>query len=395
MIAKIFTAILLTFLVSLPCRAQENSGLLEMMASYPGQEAVYLDIYDSTGVNFQEGVYIYSRLFHSEAMVLRKGGGGISSAAGPVITDDDHITIKAFTITPEGDTLLIPAEEITALELYGKKKRLMVSFPDARAGAVFVFEWRLRSTEPVFSGRRYLGRTYPVVDNRTVISAPAEWVFNFIVQPTCLYKRDRSREYIYDSELWVNYIWETKSLAGLIFEYDSPPASVLIPCLYYGFSYDNRWPDIERNKISWPIIAISYYQHLESVGRPSDKIKDEVKFLCRDISDNREKLQQIVDFITANFKAAYSDIDISDSPWDLLARGYGSQAEAAMLLGTFLDIEDVPFDYVLISTRDNGDVIKTLPALFYFNRMLIAARMDHADTIWIDPFYRGDRKSVV
>ena len=380
--------ILISLLVPL-ARAQDGSELVEMLATYPGQDAVYMSIYDSTGVNFQEGVYIYTRKFKSEAMVLRKGAEGISSTASPVITDDDDIEMKAYTITPENDTIPVLDDEITTLELYGKKKRLMVSFPDARAGAIFVFQWRLQSTEPVFSGRRFLGRTYPVIENRSVISAPTDWVFNFLVQPTCLYKRDRSRDYIFDNELWTNYIWEAKSLPGLIFEYDSPPASQLIPCLYYGFSYDNRWPNIEKNKISWPLIARSYYRHLEETGRPSDKIKDEVKFLCRDIDSKKEKLRHIVDFITSNFKAAYSDIDISDSPWDLLARGYGSQAEAAMLIGVFLDIEGIPFDYVLISTRDNGEVIKSLPALFYFNRILIAAQVDNIDTVWVDPFYRG------
>jgi hypothetical protein len=368
--------------------AQERPSLVEMLALYPGQEAVYTNISDSTGVSFQNGVYLYNRYFKSEAMVLRRGGGGISSAAGPIVTAGDDIDISAYTISPDGDTIVIPDEEIAVLDLYGKKRRYAVSFPDARAGAIFVFQWRLRSMEPVFSGRRYLGRTYPVVFNRTVISAPTSWVFKFLVQPPCLCRHDRSREYIKDEELWMNYIWEAQTLPGLVFEEDSPPASQLIPCLYYAFSYDKRWPDIQKNRIDWPLITDSYKDHLNEMGRTRDEIKDEVKFLIKDISDKRERLRKVVDFVTSNFKSEYSDIDISASAWDLLTRGYGSQAEAAMLVGSFLNLSDIPFGYVLISTRDNGEVIESLPALFYFNRLLVTARID-ADTIWIDPFYRG------
>jgi len=363
--------------------ADQPPSLLDMLALYPGQEAVYIKIIDSTGVNFQEGVYVYSRYFRSEAMVLRQGGGGVANAASPVITDSDKIEIVSYTISPEGDTIYIPEDEISMLELYGLKKRYMVSFPDARAGAIFVFEWRIWSTEPVFSGRR-----------RTVISAPTNWVFKFLIQPPCLCQHDRSREYIRDKELWVNYSWESKSLPGLIFEEDSPPASLYIPCLYYVFSHDKRWSDIERNRIDWPLIAKSYNRHINDMGRPDNKIKDEAKFICQDISEKREKLRRIVDFMVANFQTAYSDIDISDSPWDLLARGYGSQAETAMLIGTFLNVVDISFDYVLISTRDNDEVIKTMPALFYFNRLLLAVNIDQ-DTIWVDPFYRGSPLGVL
>ncbi len=374
--------------------SDQPPSLLDMLALYPGQEAAYIKIIDSTGVNFQEGVYVYSRYFRSEAMVLRQGGGGVASAASPVITDSDKIEIESYTITPEGDTINIPEDEISTLELYGRKKRYMVSFPDARAGAVFVFEWRIWSTEPVFSGRRYIGRTYPVDFSRTVISAPTNWVFKFLIQPPCLCQQDRSREYIRDKELWVNYSWESRSLPGMVFEEDSPPAALYIPCLYYVFSYDKRWPDIEKNKIDWPLIAKSYNSHISDMGKPDNKIKDEVKFICQGIAGKREKLQRIVDFISANFQTAYSDIDISDSPWDLLARGYGSQAETSMLVGTFLDIVNIPFEYVLISTRDNDEVIKTMPALFYFNRLLVAVSIDQ-DKIWIDPFYRGSPLGVL
>lgn len=390
----IISMIALSCLTSMAIGQSESPDFLEMLARYPGEEAVYLNIADSTGVNFQEGVYLYNRLFRSEAMVLRKGSGGIASAASPVISENDRIEITAFTITPEGDTLIIPDEEITTVELYGNKRRSLVSFPDSRAGAKFIFQWRLRSIEPVFSGRRYLGRTYPVILNRTVISAPTSWVFRFLIKPPCLCRRDRSREYIRDEELWVNYIWEAHSLPGLVFEDDSPPASQLIPCLYYAFSHDTRWSNIDKNKIDWPLIADSYWRHIRDMGRPRDEIKDEVRFLTKDLSGKREKLAKIVDFVTTNFQAVYSDIDISDSPWNLLTRGYGSQAEAAMLVGTLLELVDIPFDYVLISTRDNGEVIKTMPALFYFNRLLIAPRID-MDTVWIDPFYRGSPIGVL
>jgi len=368
--------------------SQNEPTLLEMLAKHSGREAVYLEINDSTAVDFENGVYIYNRFFHSRAMVLRKGGEGVSTASTPVLSGDDSIEINAFTITPEGDTIKIKDDEITFLELYGERQRYVMTFPDARAGAILVLEWKIKSTEPVFSGRRYLGRSYPVNYNRTVISAPSDWVFNFLVQPSTLYDQQNSRGYIRGGEMWINYSWEVKSLPGLKFEPDSPPESQYIPCLYYAFSHDRRWDNIEKEKIDWRLISRTYGRHLESVNQPGKMVKSEVDLLCKDISGKRGKIHKLVNFITINFKAVYSDIDISGSTGDLLNKRYGSQAEAAILLGTFLKVADIEHDYFLISTRPNGEVIESLPALFYFDRLLLAAKIN-SDTIWIDPYYQG------
>jgi len=385
---KIFLNFIGVLLLALPAAGDRIPGLVEMLASHPDQDAVYLGIIDSTAVNYENPRYVYNRYFYSSAMVLRKGGNGISDAASPVISNDDKIDLKAYTIAPEGDTITIKPDEITELQLYGGKRRLVVSFPDARAGAVFVFRWQLQSSEPIFSGRRYLGRTYPVLGNQTVISCPVDWVFNFLVSPTCLYHQQRSNEYLHGGELWINYSWTANSLPGLALEDDSPPAAEFIPCLNYAFSYDRRWPAGEKNKVDWPLISSAYEKHINAFDRSGQSIEQELIALGKGVTDQREKTGEILDFVTANFSAAYSDIDISGSPEELLKRGSGSQAEAAFLLGAFLNKVGIPCDYMLVSTRDNGQVIKSLPALYYFNRLLVIARLGR-DTVWLDPAYRG------
>ena len=91
MIRRLSLSLLVMIGLIMPSKGQESPVFLEMLAAYPGQEAVYTSIIDSTGVNFQEGVYIYNRYFKSEAIVLRKGGGGVASAATPIVSDKDRI----------------------------------------------------------------------------------------------------------------------------------------------------------------------------------------------------------------------------------------------------------------------------------------------------------------
>jgi hypothetical protein len=383
---------LLSFITIICCScclaAETIPELVEMLALYPDQEAVYLNIIDSTAVSFENPAYEYQRYFRSMAMVLRKGGGGIASAASPVIPEDDKIDLKAFTLTPEKDTLNIAPDEIVELELYGGKRRYVVSFPDARAGSIFVFAWKLQSKEPIFSGRRYLGRTYPVLNNQTIISCPADWVFNFLVSPTCIYRQQRSKEYVHNDELWANHSWNANSLPGLVFEENSPPPAGFIPCLNYAFSYDRRWPAGEKNKVDWRLISSTYRKHINSLNNSEPALDQEVANVTAGISDNREKARLISNFVTTSFNVVYSDIDISASPDVLLKRGGGSQAEAAFILGAMLDRADISFDYMLISTRDNGEIIMSMPALYCFNRLLVAARFGE-DTLWLDPAYRG------
>jgi len=380
--------VLLLVAIATPGSAQMRPSLLEMLAEFPGQEAVYLSINDSTAVDYQDQVYIYRRFFESQTMVLRQGSEGISTVATPVIERDDKIEITAFTITPESDTIYVLENERTKLDLHGNKSRYVLSFPDARAGAVHVFRWVLESYDPVFSGRRYLGRTYPVIRNHTVISAHADWIFNFLIQPSCRYEYNRLKTYPRAGEMWLSYAWDARAINGLRFEPNSPPVAELIPSLYYAFSHDRRWPEIARSKIDWKLISNNYSRHIDSYSDLDKKIADDVVQLCEDTEDIQEKIKQIVDYLNSGFDAIYSDIDLSGRPEQLLNMGYGSQAEASLLLGSLLEAVDIKFDFYLISTRHNGQVVKKLPALFYFNRLLIAIETD-SDPIWIDPFYKG------
>ena len=151
MITRIFLLILTILYLPSYVQGVEIPGLLEMLAEHPGKEAVYIDIYDSTSLDYSDKVYVYRRSFRSYAMVLRQGAEGVATLATPVISQADDIVINAFTITPEAETLNIPSSEMTLLELPGNKERYALTFPDARAGAVFVFEWHIYSLEPVFS----------------------------------------------------------------------------------------------------------------------------------------------------------------------------------------------------------------------------------------------------
>jgi hypothetical protein len=368
--------------------AENIPDLVEMIALYPDQEAIYLNISDSTAVSYNAPLYEYNRYFRSTAMVLRKGGGGVASAASPVIPKDDKIEISAYTLTPQNETLWIDPNEIAELELYGGKRRFVVTFPDTRAGSVLVFGWQLQSREPIFSGRRFLGRTYPVLNNRTVISCPVDWVFNFLVSPACIYHNQRSLEYFHNDEVWINHSWNASSLPGLILEENSPPAAGFIPCLNYAFSYDRRWPAGEKNKVDWQLISSTYRKHINSLSNAGQALELELSNITAGVSDSRDKARAILSFVTRSFSVVYSDIDISAAPDILLRRGAGSQAEAAFILGTMLDRVGISFDYMLISTRDNGEVIMPMPALYCFNRLLVAARIDK-DTLWFDPAYRG------
>ncbi len=368
--------------------AQQIQGLVEMLAIYPDQEAVYLDLYDSTAVSFDGGGFKYSRHFRSLAMALRRGGGVAANATTPVIPYSDPISATAFTITPEGDTSAVPDSEMAMIDIQGNRRRIAVTFPDSRAGAVFVFEWVLESSEPAFSGRRYFGRSYPVRHSRVALSAPVDWVFNFIVNPSCLYRHSRSNEYIKSGELWVNYAWDAGPLPGVIFEPDSPPADEFIPCLLYGFSHDNRWPDPERNKVSWKTLSRAYDSRLKELDRDSEILRAKAVELLKDTQEKRQCLQKIVTYVSENFRSLYSTIDVTDTPERLMARGWGSQAEAAFITGWFLDRAGIDYDFVLISTRNNETIIRDFPAFLFFNRLLLAV-CDSRDTIWIDPLYRG------
>lgn len=347
----------------------------------------YRFIYDSTYIwPDGRGGYDYIRKFVSEAALAEKGRDVLSRPATPIFEKNDKLDISAYTILPSGDIYNVEQSDIITRNFPDDSRRVFVNFRQPEPGAVLHLEWLLQSKKGNMAGRRFLGRTIEVDSTVVIITAPETWVFNFVISPECRVRHGKTVERSSAGPALVNYLWTAAQLEGLRLEEYSPPVNRIIPALYFSLSLDVAWTDPASQTVSWNRVAGIYYGQFSDFLRRSsslEPIADSLRILC---TDNREAARAAFDWVTGNFRSLSSDITLLDDLEESLERGRGTQAEAAAILYALFKKLDISCSPYLAASRQIGEPLPELPALFWFDRILIACFFG-SEIIWVDPYY--------
>ncbi len=347
----------------------------------------YRSIYDSTYIwPDGGGGYDYYRRFVSEAELSEEGKDILSKPATPVIDKDDDIEIEARTILPSGEVYEAEKSDLVSRDFPDGSRRIFVNFRRPEAGAILRLEWRLRSRKGNTAGTRYFGRTIAVDSSTVVITAPETWVFNFVISPS---REIREHKYV-DKSIFgpalVNYSWHALNIDQLRIEEYAPPVNRLITALYFSLSLDIGWKDIATQTITWDAVAAIYFNRLLEYLKKSASLDPIAESLTAISRNQKAAAEAAFDWVKSNFRSQISDISLASNLDEAIERGRGTQAEASAILYALLTRMNIPSAPYLAATREAGDPLENLPALFWFDRMLLACFIDN-ETFWADPYY--------
>ncbi len=355
----------------------------------------YSLVYDSTYIwPDGKGGYDYVRKFISEVILDEQGRSVLSRPATPILGKNDRITINAYTRLGSGEILAADTTDMVTRSLSGDRRWIFVNFRQAEPGAALHFEWTLSSKEANIAGKRFLGRTVPVERAVVILTAPETWVFNFALGPGTPAEQTRMTVPQSSGPAKVNYHWISNNLAGLTKEEFAPPIERMIPCLYFSLSHDSAWKGPEAGQVDWPYLSRLYYQQLKTFVKNGSDINSAADSISRLTLDKAEMASMAYTWLGAHFRPFESEITLSGSVNDALHRGRGTQAEAAGILLALFERLEIPSAPYLIATRDAGEPLAYLPALFWFDRLLIAMYAEE-DTVWIDPNYQSIQIGIV
>ena len=376
---RIILAALSTFMIFAP-PGYAQADLEEMRGRYR-------IIYDSTYIwPDGRGGYDYARKFISEAILAEKGRDLLSRPASPVFDKDDEIEIRAYTVLPSGEVFDVETSDIITRNYSDESRRVFVNFRQAEPGAILHFEWLLKSKQGNTFGRRYFGRTIAVDSSTVIITAPETWIFNFTISPEYPNHQGKTIRKVSEGPAMVNYAWTVSGLNDLRIEEFSPPINRIIPTLYFSFSFDIAWPDAQSRTVSWSRVAEIYFSQLESFLKRSSSLDPVVDSLVKLTSDQKKAAGNAFDWVRGNFRSLNSDITLLSNLDETLERGRGTQAEGTAILYGLLRKMNIPCSPYLAATREIGGPLTDLPALFWFDRMLVACQIG-TEIIWADPYY--------
>jgi hypothetical protein len=348
----------------------------------------YLLIYDSTYIwPDGDGGFDYNRKFISEVQLDDEGRSVLSRPATPILNKDDKISVSAYTRLASGEILAADSSDMVKRSLPGERRWIFVNFRQAEPGAVLHLEWQLSSREANIAGKRFLGRTVPVEKAITVITVPEIWAFNFALSAGVNAEQRIELSASTDGPARASYFWVADNIPGLIKEEFSPPVDRLIPCLYFSYDFDKSVAAADTSRVDWSYLAELYHLQLRSFMRQSSALDPAIDSMAQLSSTRAELALMAYTWLGNNFKSFGSEIALNESVNNALQRGSGTQAEAGAILYAMLQRLAIPSTVYLVATKDAGDPLMQLPALFWFDRMLLAVTLEY-DTIWIDPLYQ-------
>ncbi len=347
----------------------------------------YTMVYDSTHIwPDGNGGYDYVRYYKSEIVLAERGRTALSRTATPVLGKNDRIDIKAFTVLPDGEIFQSDEEDIVTRNITDDSKRIFINFRHAEPGAALHLEWTIRSTDASIAGKRFFGKTIPVDSAIVVLTIPDSWVFKFAVSPAFPAYEIRERFKGIGGSGGIKYKWIAADVQGLYDEEFSPTFEEIIPGVFYSLYLDRNWPDPETQKVDWLLISRLYGDKLENFlesGSSLDPVIDSLENVSGDI---RHKAAGAFTWVRRNFRSQYSDVTLARSVDDAIEKRRGTQGNSAAILYGLLEDLNVPCGLYLTATRNVTAPLDELPALFWFDRLIVACFID-GDTLWADPFY--------
>ena len=300
--------------------------------------------------------------------------------------------IFARTITAEGK--IIPLNEnaikvvtpYSSYPSYSDYKELTFSMPGVTVDSIIdykvVIEEKKPEIEGKFSSRFYLQGHDPTYLCKYKVIAPEDMDLKYLVL-NAFQGIQLSPKIIHDGNK-KTYLWEYKNIPQIIREKSMPPTDevafrILVTTMNSWEEFSNWW----RKKI-------------EGKAQPDESIKRKVTELTKDLSTSKEKMEVIFDYVKMEIR--YVSIGLGKSGYEpenakkVFENKYGDCKDKSTLLISMLRSAGIPAYYVLIPTRNIGNLIKDFPYPFQFNHCIVAVE-DRGKYHFLDPVaenYRFD-----
>ncbi len=350
----------------------EVSKLLQVIppsGSYPDADILYLL---DEGI---EEVFNDGRCKFTAHMVFRivseRGKDDANCEIGYNSRTETVSLLYARTITPEGKIIPLKKNAIKTVTPYSRfpsysdYKKFTFSMPGASVGCVIDYKYQIEK-KPTIEGKftsSHFFQTYnPILLSRYKIITPEDIDLKYLLLNPL---KDIKRSPVVTNQGGKkSYLWEYRDIPQILDENYMPPIDEI------AFNILVTTMDSWEEFFSW------WRKEIEGKTRPDKVIKEKVADLTKDLSNTKEKIEAIFDYVKREIR--YVSIDMGKSGYEpasaqeVFENKYGDCKDQSTLLISMLKEAGIPAYYVLIPTNDVGDLIKDFPYPFQFNHCIMA-----------------------
>jgi hypothetical protein len=194
--------------------------------------------------------------------------------------------------------------------------------------------------------------------------------------------------------------WEVKNLKGIVRAYASPPLRELTTMVYFAPT-DFEIQGYKGNMSSWQELGKFQYALNTKRDELPDKIVQKVSALTAGITDDREKVKLLYNFLQKNTR--YISIQLGVGGWQpfeaafVADKGYGDCKALTNYMYSLLKAAGIKANYTLVYAGEGGEnnFIEDFPSR-QFNHAILCVPFPK-DTIWLEctsqdtpPGYMGE-----
>ncbi|MCI0513798.1 DUF3857 and transglutaminase domain-containing protein, partial [candidate division KSB1 bacterium] len=287
--------------------------------------------------------------------------------------------IHARTIAPDGKITVLKSNAVFDINLYPE----FIFYSDVRArtftlpavdeGSIIEYTYTRDIRNLTYWNNWIFQHDVPTQISRYSLTIPRNWEYH-----SQMYHIDipPQREEIEANT--VRYTWEARDIPNYILEPTMPPLAERLKRIEFAPPFVKDWQGISK-----------WYFNLATLRmQPDPAIRQFTEQMLQPISEPREKLKQIFNFVQNKIRYVAISVGIgSYQPHfasETFQNRYGDCKDMATLIVAMAQVADIKAWPVLVSTAYNGQVDTTLYSQAQFNHAIACAQLPDSTFIWMD-----------
>ncbi len=222
---------------------------------------------------------------------------------------------------------------------------------------------------------------FSVQQSRFIFECPLNYEFRYKMfgykgQPLTEQTADKKRT-----------VWEVKDMPAIVKETFSPPFRYLTTYLMLGPT-EFSMQDYKGNMQSWQDLGKFIYTLKQGRDELPPNIKQKVHEIAGGISDPREKIRALYEYMQKNTR--YVSIQLGIGGWQpfdakyVAAKGYGDCKALSNYMYSLLKEAGIQSYYTVISAGRNIPNLETEFPSSQFNHVILCAVVNKTDTVWLE-----------
>lgn len=370
----------LLFCVSLISKAQVNNAEL-LNKLYPSQPIVYTLKQENIEItNDKNGLQI-SKHIKEQFIILNESGKSFNTRGIYMSTFVEVKNVKAINYIPNGNKYTkIVVDDIKVGDsnsdgtFYDGSKKITVTYPNTKPGAIIELEYDEIYIEPRFFGSFYITEYYPVIKATCILKCPNSVVINIKDFNTQGLKTTKNEKPSKNENI---YTWTIDSIPAFKSEENSPNFKALAS--YYLFNIK----EYQKDNKTIPLVGsvnnlYKWYSDLvKNLNKsPSPQLKHITDSLVANCKSDIEKVKTIYYWVQDKIAyIAYEDGLGGYVPREadiICKRRFGDCKDMASLLNSMGKAANLPIYLTWIGTRDIPYQFSEVPAPMAANHMIAA-----------------------